>query len=572
MASSTGTYCDICQSRHISKAAEEYCPVCEEAFCSDCKDHHKLLRATKNHQVISIAEYNKLPPFIREIKQDCDVHGDRFDFFCPTHNELCCKRCITTTHSECKGSKVIEDFVEFSKSSTSIDEYKQTLKDVEENIQNAIVDRKNNLEDFENQTQAIRKQIKDKRIEINKHFDNLETKIMNELSTVECEKKQNVQSVIEKLEENKNKSIQLMKNVDAMKKYGSNIQVFMGTTKLQQPILSQERFVRSLQDDESLRFVNLECSISEEINGIVTGIRSFGIVTPMLSETRVRFRWQCDKSAQILTPPVDMKTVDNIKIKPICRLNISSNMMISSCALGKYVLFAGCQKSPNKSLLLQYDTQGKYLKDIELEHSNAFDIVFIDSETVAVTGGGCDFKVHIIDAATLQVKRIIDLGPNNWMYGATHVNNSIIGCMSSNSVMRFNIAKGKDVKLSTIPLGTKNTRNSYIASDNSHLYHSDYDNDSVTCYEFGGKIIWSCKDASLRKPKSICLDSNSNVYVVGSGSDNVVVLSPDGLHSKQLLGSDDGVKAAHAIHYDKSSKRLLVANVYGPACVYQIST
>ncbi|VDI11716.1 Hypothetical predicted protein [Mytilus galloprovincialis] len=111
-------------SRHISKAAEEYCPVCEEALCSDsdCKGHTKLSKASKNHQAISIDEYNKLPPFIREIIQECDVHGDRFEFFCPTHNELCCKRCITTTLSECKGSKVIEDFVEFSKSSTSIDE------------------------------------------------------------------------------------------------------------------------------------------------------------------------------------------------------------------------------------------------------------------------------------------------------------------------------------------------------------------------------------------------------------------------------------------------------------------
>lgn len=80
------------------------------------------------------------------------------------------------------------------------------MKDVEGNIQTAIVDRKYNLEQFEKQKQAIRKQVKDKRIEINKHFDNLEATLMHELSAIECEKKLNVHShdsVIEKLEEKK---------------------------------------------------------------------------------------------------------------------------------------------------------------------------------------------------------------------------------------------------------------------------------------------------------------------------------------------------------------------------------
>ncbi|VDI11717.1 Hypothetical predicted protein [Mytilus galloprovincialis] len=549
MASSTGTYCDICQSRHISKAAEEYCPVCEEALCSDY-------------------EYNKLPPFIREIKQHCDEHGDRFEFFCPVHNELCCKRCITTSHNECKECKVIEDFVEFSKSSAAIDEYEQTLKDVEENIQTAIADRKNNVEEFEKQTQAIRKQIKNKRIEINQHFDNLEATIMNELSTIESEKKQNVQSVIEKLEKNKNKNIQLKKDVDAMKKYGSNIQVFMGTTKLQQPVSSQEKFVRSLQDDESLRFVNLECSIGEELNGITTRIRSFGTVTPISSTTRAQFNWKSDKSAQILKTPTDMNSIDNINTKLICNIDVNTTKTITSCVVGNYVILSH-NKRGLKGHILQYDTKGKHLKEIEIESSNAFDILFIDSETVAVTGGNVAFNVYIVDVATLQVKRVINVGNQNWVYGATYKKESIIGCINGKTIKSFNVDSGKTVSEFAIPLKQEYASNRYIASDNNHLYLSDHKDESVTCYEIGGKIIWSFKDAKIRQPRSICLDSNSNVYVAGSGSNNVVVISPDGLHSKQLLGPDDGIHSPHAIHYDKSSKRLLVANINGPAFLYQ---
>ncbi|VDI63956.1 Hypothetical predicted protein [Mytilus galloprovincialis] len=572
MASSTGTYCDICQNRHICKAAEEYCPVCEEALCTDCKDHHKLAKATKNHQAISIDEYNKLPAFIREIKQHCDKHGDRFEFFCPTHNELCCKRCITTSHNECKECKVIEDFVEFSKSSAAIDEYEQTLKDVEKNAQTAIADRKNNVEEFEKQTQAIRKQIKNKRIEIYRHFDNLEETIMKELSTIESEKKQNVQSVIEKLDENKNRNIQLKENIDAMKKYGSNIQVFMGTIKLQQSVSSQEKFVRSLQDDESLRIVNLECSISEELNNIKSRIRSFGTVTPITSDPRTQFKWKSDKSAQILTTPTDMNSINNIHTRLICKINVKTPKTITSCLVGKYVMFSNTKSSMANGCLLQYDINGNYLKEIELTQSLAFDIVFIDFDTVAVTGGSSLFNVYIVDVATLQVKRVIHVGEENCIYGATYKNEFIIGCIRGNSLKMFNIVNNKDVTIPILPFKTKNTRGTYIDSDDNSFYHSDYTDGAVTCYGLKGNIMWSFKDVDLQKPRSACLDSNSNVYVAGSDSNNVVVISSDGLNSKQLLGPDDGIRYPHAIHYDKSSNRLLVANKYGPAFLYQVSS
>ncbi|XP_063410742.1 RING finger protein 207-like [Mytilus trossulus] len=366
MATRTDTTCDICQCRHTSKAAEIYCSLCEEALCSDCKDHHKLSKATKTHQVILIDDFNKLPPLIREIKQHCDKHGDRFDFFCPKHNELCCKRCITTTHRECKGSKVIEDFVEFSKSSAAINEYEQTLKDVEENIQIAIDDRKINLEEFDKQTQSIRKQIQDKRTETNKHLDNLETTIINELSSLVNEKKKNIKLVLEQLEEIKNKNIQLRTNVEAMKKYGSNIQVFMGTTKLQQRVSSQERFVRSLQNDGSFRVVYLECSISEKLNSILTGIETFGTVTSKSSESRVRFSWQCDKSAQILTKPTHLKSIDNINTKLICKIDVDTYETITSCFVGKCLLFSTCDLSEPIGNILRYDREGKHLKEIQL--------------------------------------------------------------------------------------------------------------------------------------------------------------------------------------------------------------
>ena len=49
-----------------------------------------------------------------------------------------------------------------------------------------------------------------------------------------------------------------------------------------------------------------------------------------------------------------------------------------------------------------------------------------------------------------------------------------------------------------------------------------------------------------------------NVYVVGSN--NVVVISPDGQRHRQLLSSKDGLSCPTVLDYDKSTNRLLVVN------------
>ena len=101
--------CYLCQGRHITKQEEEYCLRCEEALSADCIDHHRLSKASNTYQAIPTSEYTNVPIFIQQIKQYCDNHGDISEFHCPTHDVVCCKRCITSSHRECKDIIIIED-------------------------------------------------------------------------------------------------------------------------------------------------------------------------------------------------------------------------------------------------------------------------------------------------------------------------------------------------------------------------------------------------------------------------------------------------------------------------------
>jgi sugar lactone lactonase YvrE len=55
-----------------------------------------------------------------------------------------------------------------------------------------------------------------------------------------------------------------------------------------------------------------------------------------------------------------------------------------------------------------------------------------------------------------------------------------------------------------------------------------------------GQQIWAFKDENvLREPRGIALDKNKNLYVAGSSTNNVVVLSPDGSNCREILTQSD---------------------------------
>jgi len=57
--SSSPSFCGICDIRHISKPSDVWCPDCDEGLCTECLDHHSLVKSSRKHTTIPIAEYQK---------------------------------------------------------------------------------------------------------------------------------------------------------------------------------------------------------------------------------------------------------------------------------------------------------------------------------------------------------------------------------------------------------------------------------------------------------------------------------------------------------------------------------
>ena len=61
------------------------------------------------------------------------------------------------------------------------------------------------------------------------------------------------------------------------------------------------------------------------------------------------------------------------------------------------------------------------------------------------------------------------------------------------------------------------------------------------------------------------------MYVAGRNSSNVVVISPDGQHHRELLSNKDGMVTPLVLDYERSTNMLLVVNQSDTAFLFDVS-
>ena len=113
----------------------------------------------------------------------------------------------------------------------------------------------------------------------------------------------------------------------------------------------------------------------------------------------------------------------------------------------------------------------------------------------------------------------------------------------------------------------------YVVTSCDKLYYTHRNTDTVTCCDLHGTTQWEFTDERvLRNSVGISVDNDGNVYVVGSDSNNVVAISPDGQRHRQILSSEDGLINPRVLDYDKSTNRLLVVNDKSTAFLFDVAS
>ncbi|VDI53651.1 Hypothetical predicted protein [Mytilus galloprovincialis] len=563
------SFCNICLARDQNKLAKEYCPQCEEALCGDCVHHHKISKSTKSHQTISLEKYNKLPSFIKQIKHNCEEHDCFLECYCKSHDSLCCKRCLISGHKECKETIFIEDFPTPSTGyhPVALHNIEKAVKDLDTNICFAIKDRKRNLTDLLEQKQKILEQIKKKRKEINTVLDNLEGVLIDKVSAIEKEYGRKIEEVIAKLEDEKKKVDEIIEDVDSVKMFASNLQIFMGTKTFQEKVLSNEMNVQKLYDNGNLNNFTMQCTFNDKMEGFIKEIKTFGDIEIDSREKHSSFSWTGDKSSQITKSTVSETLIENIHLMlerkfDICRSGLTG------CAMSEAGNMLFLQAHANN--LLRYGANGQFKSESRINSKYfqiGYDLTVIDSNTVFVSSGGYSpQQIYLMEIDSARPRQVFKL--DDFCCGLSYQNELFICCSYYHGIKIYDRSHQQLTYNRTLNNAPSDVHDTYVTSNENFIFHSNWCDNSIVCYDFSGLVQWKYSDSLLRKPYGITLDSFSNIYVAGSESNNIVVISPDGKQGREVIGPTDGMVNPRAIYFDKNKSMLLIASYNGVAFLY----
>ena len=566
--SSSPSFCGICDIRHICKPSEVWCPDCDEGLCTECLDYHSLVKSSRNHTTIPIAEYQSLPSYVLEIKEHCSEHHEKFNLYCKEHEWPCCGICMVETHKKCSDVIILENIVKDVKASDIFNEIEQFINEMTETIGKIKQNRETNSSAVREQKILVENEIQGVRTTINNHLDKLQEDLMKEFTEAEIKISEETRELLVSLDEKQKELIEHQTNIVNIKKHASDLQTYLAVRKIAQEVETHDTRLQALVNSDKLNSSKLSYKIDTGLKTITTSIQKFGEVVVESKSSGMIIIRKKDKQAQMmvadLSPPM---SVEDIQLKLRQKIN-TKGIRIRGCSLlpgGRMVL--SCFNTNTASFI---NKEGVELFHIDEDTTGyrTYDTVYItDSNSVAVSSADGENRcITIIDIESQEVMTTISMDTN--VYGMTVTGRTIYYCSRDNGLKMLNLSDKyiSDIINSTTPCVY------YVATSGDKLYYTNGISHTVTCCDLHGTTQWEFKDKSvLQGPRDISVDNDRNVYVVGRTSSNVMVIFPDGQRHRQLLSSNDDLVNPTVLDYDKSTNRLLVVNEARTAFLFDVT-
>ncbi|CAC5399692.1 unnamed protein product [Mytilus coruscus] len=570
MAANTSV-CAVCDLKDITVSSLYWCPDCEEALCSDCNQHHNLSKATRGHKIIPISQYQSLPTFVTDIQQFCIYHNEKFQQYCTEHECPICYKCIKE-HGKCDEVVLLDDVVSEVKSSELFRDLDQSMLDVFENIKRIREDREINNKSIQTQKKEIIMKIDKTKTQINQHLDILKENVIKDLEQVCLSHNNNIKKIISSLKGQETEMKLCSKEIEILRKYASDLQTFLGMRDIQSKVNDSEKRLKSMIENKSLDNVDIQLSIDDRLQDILTLVQKFGAISIKESPSaKTNLVKKKTIQAQILIPDrLQSITTISVDLKMKFDTTCQKPWGCSMTQAGGF-LFTDNHCSNEKLVILNAKSQTDYT--IQLSNSyTVFDAERLNENIVAVTTGEApevgqfSSGISFIDLSKRKVIKFIDLPGDP--YGITFDGKSLICCVEEKEL---HVISCTDYSLTTIP-NTFSPWYSYVSTYADKIFYTHPYINKVYCSLIDGTSVWVFNDEeALQMPRGISVDDKGNVFVVGESSCNVLVISPDGKQYKEILNDKNGLSNPFAVFFDKTRKQLLVLNKPSVAHLYKIS-
>lgn len=225
--------------KHSTIDANCYCPKCDKYYCEECdKNVHSNIFG--DHIVKYLNEEKEI-----EFIDLCNEpnHLSKFEYFCKTHNKLCCAKCITKVkdeyngqHKDCdtpslkdikkeKEKKFKEDYSKLKENSININQSINLFNELKQDLSKNKKDLISNIQKVFNDARLALKQREEKLLsEVDEIYKNnfYDEKIAKESENLPFKLKESLDSIGE-LEEIKNKQNKLSSEINYYIKFENNM-------------------------------------------------------------------------------------------------------------------------------------------------------------------------------------------------------------------------------------------------------------------------------------------------------------------------------------------------------------
>ncbi|CAC5403666.1 TRIM2_3 [Mytilus coruscus] len=573
MDSNSEEFCGICYARHITKSPNFWCSDCDEGLCTECHEHHSISKSSRNHNVIPMESYNKLPSSIANIVNYCTNHGRKYENYCPHHEKLCCPACISIDHRSCIGLLLLQDVLKTAKTSVLLNSIESDIRDIKSNIEKIIQDRQQNLAIIHDQRNRYRLEMKQVRTTLNSHLDTLEQNILQDLDANENKVKRETEKLITKLLEKTKVTDDLVRNISAIKMHATDIQAFIGSKAIETRVEKEEQYLQGLTEDGSLSQILLKLNINKTLSNMKSNIKYFGNVTLETSQSLVVLKRTKTKQAQntLNDQYIVQKPIYNITLFLLSKITIPVSM-VRSWLLRSFDL-QGISVLRDEKLILA----DSYYKRLLIVNNDGM----VDMSISCPTVGNGPFGVTYIENNLVAISTSQGIQTVNTQTG------SVVGNIATNGECRgiaFNngtvICWVKSIGIQSIQLSNLSTKTLVKIEENSNrlgiavhrnkIYATEFSNDAVSCYTFEGRKLWQFQNKFVLKgPTGIAIDNNCNIYVAAYKC--VLCLSSGGKKFKKFEASKDGFSDPTALYFDCTKNKLIVANKGQPVFVYHVA-
>lgn len=558
MACNLNISCGSCGYEDILKNAKKWCTICEEGFCGECEKYHKSLKVSRDHKMISIEDYRQIENI--SVNLNCEIHGKKLDLYCKKHDIAVCVVCIPSEHKSCSSSDVIsiDEASKNSKQSSALLDLEGTILTTMDNVKHCIKDREIALTNVDKDEKTIRKTITETRKNLNEYLDELERKLMLELKSKHENCKSKIMKILNQLKQMEKEVEKLKEQTLQLKRFASDLQVFLGTRELNQSVIKQ---VESLKEEIRVCTKSgMEIEIHHVICSLMKEAKQYGEIKVIETMTNLQLKDAKIDQAQIQIHGFS-QNIHNVDIQLKQKFDIKGlKEPITGCIIlpDDRIIIAD---NYGRGKLMEYNNNGQHIRDIPVS-DKPDSLTLVDTDCIAVTYGGSKY-LEIINTKNINSERK-KVKCSSICWGISYQDQKLYVVVFRQGIVVMDL-NGKT--LNTINVLTVD----HITTTRDRIYYTNVDRNTVHCCSMTGQEIWVFKDQSISKPRGISVDHNQNVFVVGGWSHNLTLIQHDGKDSQVLLTNRDELKNPVAVHYNKEKKIVCLGYQKGSVALYQIT-